>query len=198
MPALSQRFDEALQFAASIHRQQMRKGTTIPYITHLMAVSSIVGEAGGDEDLMIAGLLHDSIEDQGVSRGEIARRFGERVASLVEACSDSNTIPKPPWKQRKERYIAHLQKAGPDVRFISVADKLHNARSILTDLKVLGSAVWDRFNASRDDILWYYRSVISALREGWTHLLVQELEQVVDQIERLSESARPAGSGYAG
>lgn len=192
MTALSQRFDEALQFAASIHRQQMRKGTAVPYLTHLMAVSSIVGEGGGDEDLMIAGLLHDSIEDQGISRDEIARRFGGRVAEIVEACSDSNTIPKPPWKQRKERYIAHLREAGPDVRLISVADKLHNARSILTDLKVLGSTVWDRFNAGRDDILWYYRSVISALREGWTHPLVQELEQVVDQIERLSESARPA------
>ena len=192
MTVLSQRFDEALQFAASIHRQQMRKGTAVPYITHLMAVSAIVGEGGGDEELMIAGLLHDSIEDQGISKDEIARRFGKRVADIVEACSDSNTIPKPPWKQRKERYIARLQEASPDVRLISVADKLHNARSILTDLKVLGSDVWGRFNASREEILWYYHLVLSALQEGWTHPLVHELEQVVNQIERLSESARPA------
>lgn len=127
MSVLSDKFDEALKFASQPHRHQMRKGTAIPYITHLMMVAAIVGESGGDEELMIAALLHDSMEDQGVTQAQIASRFGERVANIVEACSDSTVQHKPPWRDRKERFIAHLREAEPSVRLISVADKLHNA-----------------------------------------------------------------------
>ncbi|MBI1952912.1 MAG: HD domain-containing protein [Candidatus Omnitrophica bacterium] len=185
MAVLSGKFDEALQFASKAHRQQTRKGTTTPYVTHLMAVSAIVGENGGDEDLMIAALLHDSMEDQGVTREEIGSRFGSRVASMVEACSDCTSKPKPPWRQRKEMYLAHLRAAGPDVRLISLADKLHNARTLLGDLRDVGPEVWKRFNAGPAETLWYYRSVIEALRLGWNHPLIPELERIIDEIDSL-------------
>ena len=144
-----------------------------------MAVAAIVGENGGDEDQMIAALLHDSMEDQGITHQEIAERFGERVARIVEACSDCTSKPKPPWRDRKERYIAHLREASLEVRLVSVADKLHNARTILSDLRRVGPEIWKRFNAGPDEILWYYRSVIEALRQGWNHPLIDELEGVV-------------------
>lgn len=134
----SPRFAQAFEWAASIHRQQVRKGTSIPYITHLMAVSAIVGECGGDEDQMIAALLHDAMEDQGVTRQEAEQRFGKRVADIVEGCTDTIERPKPPWRQRKERYLAHLLDADSDTKLVSAADKLHNARSILGDLRVIG------------------------------------------------------------
>ncbi len=181
------RLERAFRFAASVHRDQKRKGSQIPYITHLMAVSAIVGESGGDEEQMIAALLHDSMEDQGITRQEISERFGERVANIVEACSDCTSKPKPPWRDRKERYIAHLREATPDIRLISVADKLHNARTILSDLRSIGSEVWKRFNAGPDEIPWYYRSVIEALRQGWNHPLIDELEGVVREFGGMKE-----------
>ena len=182
---LSEKFDEALRFASAVHRQQARKGTATPYITHLMAVSAIVGENGGDEELMIAALLHDSMEDQGVMWEEINQKFGKRVADIVQDCSDSTTKPKPPWRDRKEKYIAHLRKADPAVRLVCVADKLHNATSLLTDLRKVGSGVWARFNAGPDETVWYYRSVIEALRSGWNHPLIDEVERKVGEIERV-------------
>lgn len=188
---LSEKFCEALQFAFVTHQRQLRKGTQVPYITHLLAVAAMVGENGGDEEIMIAALLHDSMEDQGVTQGELASRFGERVANIVEACSDSTTQPKPPWRGRKERYIAHLREAEPSVRLISVADKLHNAQSILADLRKIGSEVWARFNAGPDEILWYYRSVIEALREGWDHLLIDQLEDIIEEIEQFTKGRVP-------
>ena len=130
---LSTRFEEALVFAAQLHREQTRKGTTIPYIAHLLGVASIVLEYGGDEDEAIAALLHDAIEDQGgaSTREEIRRRFGETVVAIVNGCTDAEVIPKPPWRARKEDYIAHMAHASPSVRLVSAADKLHNARAIL-------------------------------------------------------------------
>jgi (p)ppGpp synthase/HD superfamily hydrolase len=158
---LSTRYDGALVYTHQLHRDQERKGSGIPYVSHLIAVSSLVLEAGGDEDEAIAGLLHDSLEDQGdrTSYEEIASRFGDRVAMIVRACSDTEVVPKPPWRSRKEAYIAHLESVDDGVLRVSRADKLHNARSILADLLTVGPAVWERFNQPRDQVLWYYRGL---------------------------------------
>jgi (p)ppGpp synthase/HD superfamily hydrolase len=153
---LTERFDEALVFASRLHASQVRKGTTIPYLSHLLGVASLVLEAGGDEDEAIAGLLHDAVEDQGgqPTLEEIRRRFGDRVAAIVEACTDADTTPKPPWRQRKERYVAHIAGAPADARRVSSADKLCNARAILLDYRILGETLWGRFSGGKDGTLW--------------------------------------------
>jgi (p)ppGpp synthase/HD superfamily hydrolase len=185
---LTARFEEALVYAAQLHARQLRKGTTIPYISHLLAVTALVLENGGDEDEAIAALLHDAVEDQGGAgtREEIRRRFGDTVASIVNDCSDTDIIPKPPWRERKERYIAHLREATPSVRLISAADKLHNARAILSDYRQSGESVWHRFNGGKAGTLWYYRAVTDALRARAETPLVDELDRVVTEIEQLA------------
>lgn len=188
-PALSSRFAEGLQLAFRLHRNQRRKGTSIPYISHLLAVAALVLEAGGDEDQAIAALLHDAAEDQG---GQavltlIEERFGERVAGYVEACSDSLEIPKPPWRARKERYLERLESEGEDVRLISLADKLHNARSILAELRRSGAVAWGRFNGGKEGTLWYYRSLCAIFAASDSSAMVAELERVLADIEALSQ-----------
>src|SRR5262245_45901159 len=147
----SKRFDDALLFATELHRNQLRKGTRTPYITHLLAVASLVGEQTDDEDVVIAALLHDAVEDQGgpKTRRTIAERFGERAALLVDCCTDTDVEPKPPWKPRKEAYLAHLRdpETPLDACLISAADKLHNARCLVADLRRLGMASLEKFNA---------------------------------------------------
>src|SRR5579872_5374059 len=143
---LTTRFEEALVFATQLHAEQTRKGTTIPYISHLLAVTAIVIENGGNEDEAIAALLHDAIEDQGgaATREEIRRRFGDAVVAIVDGCTDAETLPKPPWQERKQVYLAHLPSASPSVLLVSAADKLHNAYAILRDYRRLGEALWSR------------------------------------------------------
>ena len=143
-----ERFEDALRYAARTHARQWRKGTTIPYITHLLAVAAIVGEHGGTETEVIAALLHDAVEDQGGAPRlqEIRERFGDEVAAIVQECSDTDRTPKPPWRERKEAYIEHLAGAAPSARLVSAADKLHNARAILADYRERGDALWSRFN----------------------------------------------------
>jgi (p)ppGpp synthase/HD superfamily hydrolase len=180
-----ERFEEALRYAARLHRAQLRKGTNIPYVTHLLAVAAIVGENGGTEDEVIAALLHDAVEDQGgaATGEEIRRRFGDTVASIVEGTSDTDVVPKPPWPERKRNYVAHLRDASRSVRLVSAADKLHNARSVLADLRAEGEAAWRRFNAGKEDQLWYYRALVNAFREaGGANELVDELERVVEEL----------------
>lgn len=180
-----ERFEEALRYAARLHRAQMRKGTNIPYVTHLLAVAAIVGENGGTEDEVIAALLHDAVEDQGgaATREEIRRRFGDSVATIVDGTSDTDVIPKPPWPERKRNYVAHISSASRSVRLVSAADKLHNARSILRDLRAEGEAAWRRFSAGKEDQLWYYRALVDAFREAdGLEELVDELDQVVGEI----------------
>jgi (p)ppGpp synthase/HD superfamily hydrolase len=186
--ALSSRFEEALVFATRLHAGQRRKGTAIPYISHLLGVTSLVLENGGDEDEAIAALLHDAIEDQGgaATREEIRRRFGDTVVAIVDGCTDAEVMPKPPWRGRKEAYIAHIRQASPSVRLVSAADKLHNARTILADYRVLGDRLWQRFTGGKEGTLWYYRSVVEALREVGPVPLVEELDRVVKEIERLA------------
>lgn len=181
------RFEEALVYAAQLHARQKRKGGDTPYVAHLLAVAALVIEHGGDENQAIAALLHDAIEDQGgePTRREIARRFGDEVAAIVEGCTDADTIPKPPWRERKEKYIEHLKTLPERVRLVSAADKLHNARSILIDYRDFGEVVWQRFQGRKDGTLWYYREIVAVLRDGAPLRIVQELERTVAELEAL-------------
>ena len=189
-PVLTARFSDALVYAAELHRSQLRKGTPIPYVSHLLAVASIVLEHGGDEHEAIAALLHDAIEDAGgdAARQEIRIRFGERVVAIVEGCTDAETVPKPPWRERKEAYIAHLAEASPSVLLVSAADKLHNARSVAADYRVLGEELWSRFNGGRAGTLWYYRALAKQFSELAPSRLSQELSREVDELDDLVES----------
>uniref|UniRef100_B8HM59 Metal dependent phosphohydrolase n=1 Tax=Cyanothece sp. (strain PCC 7425 / ATCC 29141) TaxID=395961 RepID=B8HM59_CYAP4 len=189
----SQRLNDALEFAAWLHRNQKRKGTETPYITHLVAVCLIAQEYGADEDEAIAALLHDAVEDQGglPTLHLIRERFGERVAAIVEACSDSIADTsqgenKLPWQQRKLAYIDHIATASPSVRLVSAADKLHNAMSILRDYKTLQDELWQRFSGRKDGTLWYYRSLVQAFRQVEVTPLVERLDQVVTELEHLA------------
>ena len=186
---LTSRFEEALAFAARLHREQPRKGSNVPYVSHLLAVSSLVIEQGGDEDQAIAALLHDAIEDQGgpKARDEILRRFGGRVTEIVDGCTDSQADPKPPWRARKEAFIAGISEKSPSILLVCAADKLHNARCILSDYRTVGEKVWRRFlGGGREGTLWYYRALLQALIQSGRTPLVNELERVVAEIERLA------------
>jgi len=187
-PKLGPRFDEAFRFAAEKHAAQTRKKTDVPYISHLMSVAALVMEAGGDEDQTIAALLHDVVEDCGGEPvlEEVRQRFGDRVASIVEGCTDAYTIPKPPWKQRKLDYLEVLRRADDDIRLVSAADKLHNVRTILADYRTEGDRVWERFSGDKDGTLWYYRAVLDVLRHGRSNRLVDELQRVVTELETLA------------
>jgi GTP pyrophosphokinase len=194
---LGERFDEALLHARHLHARQRRKGSGIPYIAHLLAVAALVIEHGGTEDEAIAGLLHDAIEDQGgaATREEIRSRFGDAVVEIVDGCTDAETVPKPPWQARKERYIAHMAVASPSVVLVSASDKLHNARAILGDYRCIGEELWSRFTANRAQTLWYYQALLDAYRsrtlEPRTVPLVDELERVVLELTGLCATAAP-------
>jgi len=182
------RLDEAVAFALDAFRARRRKGTDIPYVTHLLQVMVTVGENGGDEDQLIAAVLHDWLEDiDGADAALLEARWGPRVRSMVVALSDSATHPKPPWKARKLAYLAHLSTALPEVKLVSAADKLHNCRSIRRDLRTVGDAVWSRFSVPREETLWYYGAVVSALAAGWTHRLLDELRYEVDSLRTEAE-----------
>jgi (p)ppGpp synthase/HD superfamily hydrolase len=183
---LRSRFEEALLLASRLHANQKRKDKDLPYISHLLAVTALVLEDGGDEDEAIAALLHDAVEDQGGLRtlAEIRRRFGERVAVIVEGCSDSTISPKPPWQERKQAYLEHLRTASADIRRVSLADKLHNARTILADLQMDGEAVWSRFNGGKAGSLWYYRSLLEIFQQGQMSYMLLEFTRVMAEIDR--------------
>jgi (p)ppGpp synthase/HD superfamily hydrolase len=188
-PDFSPRFDQALIYAHQLHARQTRKGTTIPYVGHLLAVTSIVIESNGSEDEVIAALLHDAVEDAGgaATREEIRQRFGENVASIVDGLTDTDQTPKPPWRKRKEDYIAHLNEAPSSVLLVSLADKIHNSQSILRDVRNEGASVWKRFTGGRDGSLWYYRSLVEAFRaRGQFASMVDELDRTVTELEDLT------------
>ena len=144
---LTPRFAQALTYACIAHSDQLRKGTEIPYVSHLLAVAGLVLEHGGDEDEAIAALLHDAVEDAGgqARLANLRHRFGDRVAEIVIDCTDTDITPKPPWRARKETYIAHLENASASARLVSCCDKLHNARTIVADLRTQGDLVWKKF-----------------------------------------------------
>ena len=191
------RFLRAFSFAADKHAGQTRKASTIPYIAHLMGVASLVLEFGGDEDLAIAALLHDVVEDCGGAPmlKEVQRRFGSRVAKIVDGCTDSDSYPKPPWRERKEAYIGHLKNADADTRLVSAADKLNNVRSILSDYREVREAIWLRFNGGREGTLWYYRALLKEFLRSKPNRLIRELELVVGELEATVSRAGPRNTG---
>ena len=186
---LGPRFLEAFEFAAEKHAGQVRKASTTPYIAHLMGVASLVLEFGGDEDMAIAALLHDVVEDCGGAPmlKEVKRRFGSRVTRLVEGCTDSDTYPKPPWRERKETYLQHLKQADAETRLVSAADKLNNVRSIVADYREVGESVWERFKGGRDGTLWYYRALLDEFQRE-PNRLVREFGLAVRELEGLAEA----------
>jgi (p)ppGpp synthase/HD superfamily hydrolase len=185
-PRLSERFQEALGYAAKLHNTQTRKASEVPYVGHLLSVAGLVIEADGSETEAIAALLHDAAEDQGGDEtlAEIEERFGADVATIVDECSDTVITPKPPWRQRKEDYIRHLDEASDSTIRVSMADKLDNARAILRDLRRHGPQVWQRFNTSDPhEHLWYYRSLLEVYRRRSDSWLVDELARVIRTLE---------------
>jgi (p)ppGpp synthase/HD superfamily hydrolase len=183
------RLESAFLFASELHRDQTRKGTPIPYIFHLMSVASLVAEGGGDENQIIAALLHDAVEDSGGAntREEIERRFGEDVAELVDGCTDTDQDPKPPWRARKEAFLRRLNDEPPRVLLICAADKLHNARSTLLDIQTLGDDMWGRFRGGKEGTLWYFDEIVKALSRSWNHPYIDELARTLARIRRLTE-----------
>jgi (p)ppGpp synthase/HD superfamily hydrolase len=192
---MTERFTEAMAYAAELHNEQIRKGSRVPYIAHLLSVTALALEHGANEDEAIAALLHDAIEDQGgdATRQEIRRRFGDTITEIINGLTDSDVQPKPPWRERKEAYIAHLGSASPSVLLISACDKLHNATSILRDYRRIGEDLWPRFRGGKDGTLWYYRALVTTYHQYFQSPLVEELDQVVTELEALAAS-RQAGN----
>jgi (p)ppGpp synthase/HD superfamily hydrolase len=194
----SGRFDDALIYASRLHATQRRKGSDVPYVSHLLSVAGLVLEFGGSEDEAIAALLHDAVEDQGgaATREEIRRRFGDTVVAIVDGCTDTDQEPKPPWRERKEAAIATARSADDSVRLVMAADKIHNAGSVLREFRQIGDEVWRRFRGGRDGSLWYYREMATALsgtpsaRSGLT-LIVQELIRVVGELHDAASEPWP-------
>ncbi len=186
MATLTRRFDEAFAYTHETHADHTRKGNGVPYIGHLMGVASIVIDDGGTEDEAIAALLHDAAEDCGgrARLDDIRARFGDTVARIVEDCTDSWTTPKGPWTERKQQYVEHAKRLAPPSLRVSAADKVHNAYAILRDLRNVGDRVWDRFNATADDIVAYHQALVRAYREAGGGRLVDELDRIVRAIER--------------
>lgn len=185
---LSPRFEAALVMATQLHSDQERKGSGVPYVSHLLAVSSLVLEHGGTEEQAIAALLHDAVEDQGglETLERIRGHFGDGVASIVEHCTDATESPKPAWRPRKERYISSVPGKPRDAALVSCADKLHNARAILGDLRVVGEDLWGRFTGGREGTLWYYRELAKVFHASLGCSLSEELVRTVAEIEGIA------------
>lgn len=163
-----------------------------------MGVASIALEYGADEDEAIAALLHDAIEDQGgaQAREDIRRHFGDTVVEIIDGCTDADVKPKPPWKERKDAYIAHIKDAAPSVHLVSASDKLNNARAILKDYRIVGETLWERFKGGKEGTLWYYRSLCDAFRAICPSPLTDELERVVLKIEHSVKLNEGLGKEY--
>jgi 8-oxo-dGTP pyrophosphatase MutT (NUDIX family) len=185
---LSDRFEQALQFAAATHRTQIRKGSGIPYMGHLLGVCSLVIEDGGSEDEAIGALLHDAAEDLGgqAMLDQISARFGAHVARIVEGCTDTLESPKPRWCERKRSYLEHLKCQPDSVLRVSLADKLFNARAILRDYLEVREALWPRFKAGREGQLWYYRQLADRFKELLPGRMAEELSDVIAELERVA------------
>lgn len=192
-PRLTPKFVEAVAYAADKHGSQTRKAGDVPYLGHLLSVAGLVIEDGGTETQAIAALLHDAAEDQGgePTLAEIRARFGADVASIVAECSDTFESPKPPWRERKERYIRHLDVASDDAVLVALADKLDNARAILRDFRAHGDAVWQRFSVHDPQLhLWQYRSLLDAFGRRSHSWMVGELRDVIETLAQAIEIDR--------
>lgn len=186
------RLGEALAFAADAFARRVRKGSGTPYLTHLLAVTALVGEHGGDEEQMIGAVLHDYLEDiEGAEVAVVRDRFGPRVAHIVETLSDATSRPKAPWEDRKRAYVARLRAEGPDVKLVAAADKLHNASSIFRDHARLGDGVFSLFTVPKPRTLWYYRAVYDALSDGFDHPIIEELGSVVKALHVVANEPWP-------
>src|SRR4029077_10483379 len=178
---LSCQFEKALTYATRIHGGQLRKKTRIPYIAHILGVAAIAMEYGANETEAIAALLHDAVEDCGGEKrlSDVEHKFGRYVTKIVYVCTDTYETPKPPWLERKKKYIAHLKDSDSSTRLVSASDKLHNTRAILTELRRHGLEVFERFAGKRNGTLWYYRTLVSAFRAHGDHTdLIDELDRV--------------------
>ena len=185
-PHLGPRLQRAFHYAAEQHAGQTRKGSTVPYLSHLMAVAALVLEAGGDEDMAIAALLHDVVEDcGGMPRlREVRKQFGPRVANMVEGCTDSFGDPKPEWVERKKDYLREVKHADIETRLVSASDKLHNVRTILADYRKDGEAIWMRFSGKKEGTLWYYRALSDEYQRRNPNRITRELAIAVAELER--------------
>jgi len=181
---LTEQFELALVYATRLHANQRRKISGVPYITHLLSVAALVLEAGGTEAEAIAGLLHDAIEDQGgkSTREEIRQRFGDIVVAIVDGCTECDTYPKPPWEERKKTYLANLRQASPSIRLVSLADKLHNGRSLLADWRQHGDTIWTQFKAGREGTLWFYQQLLQVYQQTGSDSLTDEFSRVINQL----------------
>ena len=185
---LSEKFEEALIYATRVHGNQTRKKTGIPFVAHILGVTAIALEYGGNETEAIGALLHDTVEDCGGAERlrDIREKFGDEVASIVDGCTDTYETPKPPWLQRKQAYIEHLNDSDSPTRLVSASDKLHNTRAILAEFRRSGLEVFERFSGKKDGTLWYYRALVTAFRRHGNHEdLIDELDRVVSEIEKL-------------
>jgi GTP pyrophosphokinase len=184
---LTSRFENALVYSYKLHKDQTRKYLAVPYFAHLMGVTSMVLEAGGDEDTAIAALLHDAVEDGGglPVLEEIRRQFGDRVGDIVDQCTDAYTYPKPPWRERKEQYITKMDQATPEARLVSAADKLYNVRTIIGAYKLLGEEVWGLFNGGKEGTLWYYRTMLGIFLHKGVDPLIEIYAEAVDEMEHM-------------
>lgn len=198
-PILGQRFIDAFELASEVHAHQLRKGPQVPYLAHLMAVSALVLDYGGDEECAMAALLHDTLEDSEDGHAMercIRTRFGDRVADIVLHCSDAIAepgVPKPAWHERKQQYIEDLEHADQDALLVSACDKLHNARSVLRDLRIYKDALWQRFSTkSGPDQVWYYTTLADLFSRRMPGPLADELQRVVRELSRLEAEYRIA------
>ena len=195
---LSERFDQALVFTHQLHRKQIRKGSGLPYIHHLLSVAALTGEHGGTEDQVIGALLHDSIEDcigeVPDIRAQIEGRFGSEVLRIVEGCTDADVVPKPPWRERKEAYLELLDGKPNDhpSLLVSLADKVHNSRSLLMDYREVEEELWGRFRGGREGTLWYYESLARAFAQKDLGVLADEFTRIVEELQALAAANTPA------
>ena len=187
-PLLDDRFEAALVMAYRLHRSQVRKGSPVPYVAHLLSVAALVLEDGGDEDEAIAALLHDAVEDQGgsVTRELVRVTFGDRVCEIIDGCTESMVQPKPPWKERKLLHLEKVVTASVSVRRVTMADKLHNIRSLLADYERFGEGLWARFGGGKAGTIWYYQEMVKRLQVGESVGMMRSLSEAVGRLEGLS------------
>ena len=187
-PHLGLRLQKAFRYAAEKHAGQTRKQSAVPYLSHLMAVTSLVLEGGGDEDMAMAALLHDVVEDcGGMPRlREVRKMFGTRVAKIVEGCTDSFSDPKLPWIIRKQEYLQRLKHEDDETRLVSASDKLHNVRTVIADYREHGESIWKRFSGGRDGTLWYYRALSDEFQRRKPNRITRELAIAVQELEKMT------------
>ncbi len=190
---LSKKFEKALVYATHIHGGQLRKKTRIPYIAHILGVTAIAMEYGANETEAIAALLHDAVEDCGGAKRlrDIQGKFGKAVARIVDGCTDTDQVPKPPWLERKKAYVAHVRHASTSTKLVSASDKLHNIRAILMNYRQAGEKLWSRFNGGKEGALWYYRALVNVFGGGKRiQPLVEEIDRVLTELESLANAGR--------